>query len=58
MEELKPCPFCGEQPEAEWVTHNSVKPDSVMIYCCYVSMDKPNEEAAAKAWNTRANEQI
>lgn len=52
-EELKPCPFCGLQPEAEWVQHNSVKPDSVLVYCCYVSIDKPNEEEAIKAWNTR-----
>ena len=53
-EELKPCPFCGEQPEAEWVQHNSVKPDSVLVYCCYVSIEADTEKKAFKLWNTRA----
>ena len=53
-EELKPCPFCGLQPEAEWVQHNSVKPDSVLVYCCYVSIEADTEKKAFKIWNTRA----
>ena len=54
MSKLKSCPFCGYQPEAEWVQHNSIKPDSVLIYCCYVSIEAADEDKAAEIWNTRA----
>lgn len=56
IEELKSCPFCGTQPEMEWVQHNSIKPDTVLTYCCYVSMESQTEEAAIKLWNTRASD--
>ena len=53
MNDLKPCPFCGDKPEMEWVQHNSVKPDTVLTYCCYISIESSTEEKAIKAWNTR-----
>lgn len=55
IKELKPCPFCGEQPEMEWVQHNSVKPDTVLTFCCYISMESQTEDAAIKLWNARAD---
>lgn len=55
MNELKPCPFCGG--EAKFV-HIFENPEKCMVSCreCDGGIDAvfANEEAAAEAWNRRA----
>lgn len=57
--DLKPCPFCGEEPEMEpW---HGGGPDKQMISCsneqCRVTPMVCGEtpEEAAEYWNTRAD---
>lgn len=63
MTELKPCPFCGEKPTHVSHTWDSLGNDIFWVYCgnlgCKVNPEcdaKYSEEAAAEAWNTRADE--
>ena len=58
MNELKPCPFCGRKPELR-------RDDDGFSYIvcandnCYVRIDGYlNDNAAIKAWNRRADEQM
>jgi len=53
--ELKPCPFCGEQASGI-----KVLPDQFMIACCNDNCECSNSiydtiQEAIKAWNTRSN---
>lgn len=55
MEELKPCPFCGGEPEMinysehEWLVNCPT--------CCgMVERWRETEKEAAEQWNRRAND--
>ena len=52
-EKLEPCPFCGDMPDGEVAIHNSIKPDTFLLYCCYVRIEKQTKAEAIKAWNQR-----
>ncbi len=63
MVDLKPCPFCGSEPEIKtrqdedlW-THNVVTWTSVRCWKCDVGFDWPPgaEPDAITRWNTRAS---
>lgn len=55
MEELKPCPFCGEQPTVGHDHEGLVKVwcsnSSCLVWCSTGHFNKYDE--AAKAWNGR-----
>lgn len=51
-----PCPFCGNVPEPELFSHNSIKLDSYFIICdCGKAQvrDYENINEAIKEWNDR-----
>ncbi|UAB76999.1 hypothetical protein INR77_09080 [Erythrobacter sp. SCSIO 43205] len=56
MVKLKPCPFCGEQPQSYWVGDTSLAGDDGYwaIEHCHVGVHLDTEEEATAAWNTRA----
>lgn len=60
-EELKPCPFCGEEPscyETFFIPRMSNIPDVITICCgdCGIEIQRESLEEAIQAWNRRANE--
>lgn len=57
-DELKPCPFCGRQPE-RFVCVKTLEHDYAVIYECKdahhrVWCEADNDVDAIDAWNTRA----
>lgn len=58
-EELKPCPFCGDDPEIELI--QSIFGDSDwMIICpkCLIKMWDEDKATVIAAWNTRVEPDI
>ena len=53
MEELKPCPWCGEQPETWWDFNVEFYEEGYNIKCCYVYINRSYKAEAIEAWNTR-----
>ena len=60
--ELKPCPFCGGSPVFSENKENETLPQSWCILCLdrkcpldTMTLDYPSKQEAAKAWNTRGN---
>jgi len=60
--ELKPCPFCGGSPLFSENKENETLPQSWRILCLdrkcpldTMTLDYPSKQEAAKAWNTRGN---
>ena len=59
MSKLKPCPFCGGQPEVRRCGH--LINDWYYVYCpkCWVSQSSygcKGKEDAIEKWNTRVSE--
>jgi len=52
VDELKACPFCGEQPDFYWNADSSCL-QGYNLVCCYVHIFGADEQEAEKAWNTR-----
>ena len=58
--ELKPCPFCGADPATNYFGSEGVFPQMACVVCINEECaSRPevwgeSEEAAAEAWNTRA----
>jgi len=51
--ELKPCPFCGGQPQMDTFFDNAGKIYRVWCTNCHIHKDDFSEEAAIAAWNKR-----
>lgn len=60
---LKPCPFCGSEPECE-IVGDGARPESVTISCqnascpvnVYLEITTLDVDAVKRRWNTRAEE--
>ena len=55
--ELKPCPFCGGQPQPGFASTGVPELEDCgycYIECCDVHIHRDDEEACAEAWNRRA----
>lgn len=62
MDELKPCPFCGEQAEVYETPSNGYTIVARHDDCCCFSnlmwgRGYETEEEAIEAWNRRANDE-
>src|SRR5690606_5338008 len=54
--ELLPCPFCGKQPAARWISGSAPGMDDCGYYgidCCRAHAHEDSEEEAVAAWNRR-----
>ena len=51
IDKLKPCPFCGGQPETWW--DNEYYNVGLNIECCIVNIDGIYTDEVIDAWNTR-----
>lgn len=55
-EKLKPCPFCGEKPEAYWdftPTGFEDLPEGYNILCCSTHVCALKKSDSIGKWNTR-----
>ena len=56
MENLKPCPFCGRQPQTYWdyiSPEGEVYNEGYNIVCCVVTLCCIYKEEAIEKWNSR-----
>ena len=56
MEELKPCPFCGEKEELHLQSFSGWVNDVIVCYGCHSTFSQQKitcEEDLVKAWNRR-----
>ncbi len=53
---LKPCPFCGKQPETYWdseTLEDEYYREGFNIKCCYVHVTAIYKEDAIEKWNNQ-----
>lgn len=58
VNELKPCPLCGKQPNSRWYSASICGEDDSGYWgidCCYVHVHADEESYALTSWNTRAD---
>jgi len=61
MSELKPCPFCGDQPSTYWdytSEEDECYNEGYNIVCCVVHVSEIYKDEAVEHWNTRRDYRI